>query len=286
MTTDRLFLFSALFALLLSLGCAASDDDDHPPPSANDDDATSDDDDDADNDTDDDAPTIEVLGDFPRPDFVREDHLSLEGAWDFAFDPENVGLDEAWFANPDFAQTIVVPYCVESEASGVAENDPPAVMWYARSFAYEKSAEERALMHFGAVDYHAMMWLNGEYIGEHFGGYTPFSFDVTDLLEDDNVLVVRVEDRNDGTRPRGKQALFGEPYAIWYETVSGIWQPVWIERAGRAYVERYRVEPDFATGDVAVRVRLAGDAAAATVRVEAIAPDGARASAERLAAGG
>jgi len=221
-------------------------------------------------------PAIESLGSYPRPDVVRQEMTLLTGEWDFAFDPQDVGLAQQWFAAPHFPETIQVPFCVESEASGIGDTDPPAVVWYARMFSHAGDGAGRTLLNFGAVDYHAMVWLNGAFLGEHFGGYTPFAFEVESLLQPENTLVVRVEDGLSDTRPRGKQTATGKPYLVFYETVTGIWQPVWLEEAGPAYVQRFRVLPDLGTGEVSLQAYIAGSSGPVALKVIATAPDGER----------
>ncbi len=218
------------------------------------------------------VPEIESLGTYPRPDMVRQSTTVLTGEWSFAYDPEDVGLAEKWYLAPAFSMKINVPFCIESEASGIGDPDPPPVVWYARTFSYHDTGALHTLLHFGAVDYHAMVWLNGIFIGEHFGGYTPFTFEVRALLRSHNTLVVRVEDRLNDTRPRGKQSLSGRPYQVFYETVTGLWQPVWLEDAGPVYVERFRVMPDPAAGKVGLTISLAGITDLVTVTAIAHSP--------------
>jgi len=221
------------------------------------------------------ALNLRYLGKYPRPDLVRERFQSLAGEWDLEYDPEDEGLSEGWFRDPAFSRKITVPFCVESEASGVGDIDPPAVLWYAKRFTQDlPDPPGQTLLHFGAVDYRARVWLNGRLLGEHAGGYTPFRFEVRDVLEKNNLLVVRVEDLLDPSQPRGKQSQFGVPFSVFYETVTGIWQPVWLERAGTIYLDGYRVYPDLRTGAVRIVCRLAGGQGDAEVKVEATAPDG------------
>ncbi len=217
------------------------------------------------------------LGNYFRPDMAREVYQDLTGKWELEYDIGDVGIGESWFADPAFTRKINVPYCVESEASGVYDLNPPSVIWYARRFADElPETPGRTLLHFGAVDYRAQVWLNGHYLGEHKGGYTPFSFEVGGYLEEENLLVVRVEDTNDLSLPRGKQSQLGFPWLFFYETVTGIWQPVWLERTGEIYLDGYRSYPDLETGKVRLVCRLAGGTGKATVKAVATSPTGAR----------
>jgi len=221
------------------------------------------------------SPNLEFLGGFPRPDMARRGFRSLEGEWDFEYDGEDAGIDRRWFSNPDFSKKIIVPFCVESEASGIEDLAPPHVVWYAKRFG-DKLPEGpgRTLLHFGAVDTQAKVWLNGQYLGQHDGGYTPFSFELDGLVQGDNLLVVRVEDTNDLSLPRGKQSMTGEPFLVFYETVMGIWQPVWLERTGEVYLEGYRVYTDLDNGEVRLVCRLAGGEGKTEVTVVATSPKG------------
>ncbi len=222
-------------------------------------------------------PGLSSLAEYPRPDMARQGFQSLEGEWEFEVDAADVGLVDAWAAHPLFTRKIQVPFCVESEASGIEDLDPPSVVWYAKRFRDAlPAAPGRTLLHFGAVDYQARVWLNGRYLGQHDGGYTPFQFEVGDLLQEDNLLVVRVEDTNDLSLPRGKQSPNGEPFEIFYETVMGIWQPVWLERAGEIYLEGYRIYTDLGSGEVRLVCRLAGGQGTAEVTAAATSPKGRR----------
>ncbi len=219
---------------------------------------------------------LTLLAGFPRPDMARENFQSLVGEWEFEYDRKNVGLSRDWGANPNFTGKITVPFCVESEASGIGDADPPQVVWYAKRFEDElPRGPGGVLLHFGAVDHRAMVWLNGVYLGEHSGGYTPFSFEVGEILRKENLLVVRVEDKNDPALPRGKQSpFFGRPFAIFYETVMGIWQPVWLERTGGVYLKHLRIDPDPASGEVRLACCLAGAAGEGELSATAISSGG------------
>jgi len=218
---------------------------------------------------------LAYLGAYPRPDMARRGFQSLEGEWELEYDPDDVGITRAWASSPFFSRCITVPFCVESDASGIADPNPPRVIWYAKRFAVElPDSPGKTLLHFGAVDHHAMVWLNGRLLGEHSGGYTPFSFQLDDLLEDENILVVRVEDSRDTSQPRGKQTMFKKAFLVWYPGVTGIWQPVWMERVGDMYFASYRVFPDPERGRIRVACRLAGGGGRAKVEAVSMSPLG------------
>ncbi len=184
---------------------------------------------------------------YPQPQFQREQWLSLNGRWDFDFDDENKGIAEDWAGGGrKLAKEIQVPYCFESAKSGIGDTSFHPWVWYRRAFSVPDAWKgQRVLLHFGAVDYRATVWLNGKRIGGHEGGNVPFRFDVTDYLKaGSNVVTLRAEDPpTDRYIPRGKQYWEPKSRAIFYTRTTGIWQPVWLEAAGETYLERVRVTP-------------------------------------------
>jgi beta-galactosidase/beta-glucuronidase len=201
---------------------------------------------------------------FPRPDFEREIWMNLNGSWDFCFDDADEGLKARWYAESlkgkATARSIVVPFCYQCAASGIGLDEVHEIVWYSRAFATPPSFQgHRTLLKFGAVDYAAAVWVNGELAAAHEGGYTPFSADVTRLLrEGENLLVVRAEDRQDPCQPRGKQSWRGERFGCWYTPTTGIWQTVWIEAAGEVAIEGYRCVSDIEGKRVRVEAELDG----------------------------
>lgn len=198
---------------------------------------------------------------YPRPQLVRERWQDLCGEWEFAYDDDEIGLSEGWVsAREPFDRRIVVPFPPESKLSGVRDTSAHDVVWYRLGVELERPGPaERLVLHFGAVDYAAQVWLNGTHLGGHEGGHTPFSFDVTDALVDgEQVVVVRAEDRaQDVTQPRGKQDWLEEPHGIWYHRTTGIWQPVWAEVVPQAHISELHWTPDVAGATVRVEATLA-----------------------------
>lgn len=208
---------------------------------------------------------------YPRPRFRRFGWTNLNGEWAFAFDDEDAGIARGWqnispeelrSAESPFGRRIVVPYCYQARLSGIGEDAMHDVVWYARTFEYtlEDPAEWRLLLHFGAVDYRASVWVNGVRVAEHEGGHTPFCADVTDALrEGENALAVRAEDPSrDVTIPRGKQYWKEGSEGIFYTRTTGIWQTVWLEPVSRRRVEGLRITPDVDEGCVDVEVGIEG----------------------------
>ncbi|MDG2533482.1 glycoside hydrolase family 2 TIM barrel-domain containing protein [Sphingomonas sp. HITSZ_GF] len=196
---------------------------------------------------------------YPRPQMVREAWQNLNGLWDYAI----VKADAPQPTRMD--GKILVPFAVESQLSGVQRKVlPEDRIWYRRSFAVPAGwAGKRTLLHFGAVDFEATVWVNGALVGSHKGGSDPFAFDVSRYLKaGDNALVVQVADPTSaGSQPRGKQTL--DPRNIWYTAVSGIWQTVWLEPVPDLHIQEVRATPDIDKGLVAVQVALSGAAAPA-----------------------
>jgi len=209
-----------------------------------------------------------VHPEYPRPQMVRKDWQNLNGLWDYAIVAKDAPQPQKYDGQ------ILVPFPVQSALSGVMKAvGPEKCVWYHRTFATPNlDGGKRLLLHFGAVDWEATVHLNGEKIGEHRGGYDPFTLDVTDKLrKDTNDLVVRVWDpTNAGYQPRGKQVL--RPRGIWYTAVTGIWQTVWLEPVPEAHIERLVLTPDVDGKCLRLEVEVAGPGDALTV--EAVATDG------------
>ncbi len=184
----------------------------------------------------------------------------------FAFDDAGVGLDERWYeiAEP-FTRRIRLPFPPESETSGIAEPGFHPCVWYRIELTSEDLTaaghgdDTRLLLHFGAVDYLATVWLGGTHLGDHEGGQTPFTFDVTSALRGTgpHVLVVRAyEDPADLTQPRGKQDWRERPHDIWYERTTGIWRTVWLEAVPSVHLSRLAWRTDVAGGTVTAILEL------------------------------
>ncbi len=196
--------------------------------------------------------------DYPRPDRVRGVWCPLNGQWDFAFDHDKVGRKDKWYRKLPATHRIEVPFCYQSKLSGIHSLEHCDVVWYSRKVNVPEAMTARRLLHFGAVDYIADVWLDGQYLGGHEGGYTPFTFDVTDLTVPggEYTLTVRAEDRLEPDQPRGKQSFRPEPFECWYTPVTGIWQSVWLEGVGEYYPVDFRLTPCLERASVKVEVYL------------------------------
>lgn len=202
---------------------------------------------------------------YPRPQFVRDNNwINFNGEWDFAFDDSNVGLKQRWFKAENvekFDKTIIVPFCFQSKLSGLEDTSFHEVIWYRKEFEIPPQfIDKKVLIHFGAVDYRCRVYLNGGHVSSHEGGYIGFSLDITDYVEDNNVLVVRVEDPSQDLEiPRGKQYWLKEIERIFYPRVSGIWQTVWLEFVSSiCYLKKLKFIPDIDKSELMVEFNIHG----------------------------
>lgn len=191
-----------------------------------------------------------VLPEYPRPIMQRTEWQNLNGLWNYAIRPTGEPEPQT------FDGEILVPFAVESSLSGVQKRvGDNNELWYNRNFTVpSKWKDKKILLHFGAVDWKADVWVNDIKVGQHTGGYTPFSFDITPaLVKGENKLVVKVWDSTDRSyQPRGKQV--NNPEGIYYTPVTGIWQTVWLEPVAPEYIENIKSTPNIDNGTLTVDV--------------------------------
>jgi beta-galactosidase/beta-glucuronidase len=191
----------------------------------------------------------------PRPQLIREHWADLTGEWRFGYQPD------VW------DRTIIVPFPPESPSSGIGDTGFHDVVWYQRDLSgddlaaagFDAASRPRLVLRFGAVDYRCTVWLNGELLGEHEGGHTPFGFDLQDHLlgDQDQILTVRAEDRAaDIEQPRGKQDWQRDAHVIWYDRTTGIWQPVWLEATAAVAIESLHWTVDLPSATVRAEIGL------------------------------
>lgn len=221
---------------------------------------------------------------YPRPQLRREAWQSLNGSWECSFQSEQ---------NPKnvvYNKSIRVPYSPETPRSGLHDPSPHPVVWYRRTVQVERPDQnERLILHFGAVDWAAEVWVNGQRQGRHEGGYTPFSFDITDALSGGELTVeVRAtDDWRDMGQPRGKQDWHedGQGHGIWYPRTSGIWQTVWLEKVPAARLERLRWQADVPSFSLNLALDVTEEAVGGELRVS-LSADGQTLSQDHVQVGG
>ena len=208
---------------------------------------------------------------YPRPQWAREEWQNLNGEWEF--EEANGSLEKVPLDRP-LNGRIIVPFVPEAKLSGLGKTDFIPAVWYRRKFNVPKKwAGRRVLLHFGAVDYDAAVWVNGELAGRHRGGYTPFQFDITpSLLPGANELIVRaIDDTRSPLQPSGKQSLELQSSGCFYTRSTGIWQTVWMEPAPAAHLARRRVFTDLDAGKVTIQLWANGPTEGLTVEATASA---------------
>ena len=215
---------------------------------------------------------------YPRPQLVRSAWATLNGNWEFAYDDAGEGVRDGWYDGrplPRQPGRIVVPFPYQARLSGIGDTAVHEVVWYARDFSVPAAwgSEGDLLLHFGAVDYAATVWVNGQEVGHNRGGHVPFSFDIAPYLCDgSNRLTVRVEDRQDPHQPRGKQSVSGTPFGIDYFCTTGIWQSVWLEPVPAVRIDHLvlETEVDARSGALGVTVHLHAPATGWCIEAEAL----------------
>ncbi len=206
------------------------------------------------------------LPEYPRPQLTRPQWVNLNGWWEYAVLPKENPAPSKYDGN------ILVPYAIESLLSGVQRPLlPDQRLWYRRTFQQSRPGTngKRVLLHFGAVDYACEVWVNGTLLGNHRGGYLPFTFDISAALKDgENELVVAVWDPTDTfMQQRGKQVI--HPRSIWYTPISGIWQTVWLEEVPEVSIAALKLTPDLDTCSLTIEAALRGATKGETYQIEA-----------------
>ena len=197
---------------------------------------------------------------YPRPQFVRKDWMNLNGEWEFEQDPGVSGKERQIYER-ELKERILVPFCPESDLSGIGNKDFMACVWYRRKVEIPREwAGKRVLLHFGACDYRTTVYVNGREAGVHVGGYTSFSFDITELLtEGENLIAVCAEDDvRSRQQPAGKQSILYHSHVCYYTRTTGIWQTVWLEAVPEAYIRKIWYDPDVDNCCLHIRAQVAG----------------------------
>ncbi len=209
-----------------------------------------------------------VRPEYPRPQFIRESWASLNGKWEFRMDDRDEGLVCRWYETAQdgkdlavFDKTIIVPFCYQSPLSGIGETEFHDVVWYRRTFRVSETEKgKRVILHFGAVDYDAQVWVDGHHVCSHVGGNASFSVDITDsLVGDEHTIVVRAQDYfEDMALPRGKQYWKEKGEVMWFTNMTGIWQAVWLEYVNPVWLDRVKFTPHLDSNEIEIETFIRG----------------------------
>lgn len=193
---------------------------------------------------------------YPRPEFERDNWVNLNGEWEFRFDFGNSGEQQEFYKSEYFDDTIIVPFCPESKLSKIGYTDFIGACWYRKTVNVQKKENERILLNFEAAYYHTVVYINSVKVGFHDGGYTPFSFDITDYVNDgENVIIVNCQgDSRNPVQPSGKQSNKYASYGCSYTRSTGIWQTVWLETVPDTYLLKTFLDPDVSSKTLGVRL--------------------------------
>ena len=199
----------------------------------------------------------------PQPQMKREHWKNLNREWDFSFDFGCSGMDQKWQeGKTDWEKKILVPFCPESDLSGIGYKDYMDAVWYHKTVELtEVEVKGRVLLHFGAVDYDARVWINGTEVGRHKGGYTSFTFDITAYVQAgaNDIAVYAEDDLRSGKQPHGKQSGLYYSHGCEYTRTTGIWQTVWLEFVPENYVKKARFFPNVEAGTITIEAVTVGD---------------------------
>lgn len=209
---------------------------------------------------------------YPRPQLMRENWLNLNGEWEFQMDQEKSGQERELFKAGALSDKITVPFCPESKLSGIGFTDFIACVWYKKKITLPKSFQNKeVLLHFGAVDYHAFVYVNGELAGEHRGGYSSFCLNITKYLKDgeNDLTVCAYDDVRSGNQPAGKQSAKLKSYGCFYTRTTGIWQTVWMEAVEESYIQSVNYLSDPENAAVTVQVKVSPASVGKTLTVSA-----------------
>lgn len=188
--------------------------------------------------------TKSYLPNHPRPDSTRKSWVDLNGLWKFKFDPNNTGLTNGWQSGFDSALKIKVPYAYQSPISGITDDKTYHVVWYEKTITLNHQLDKRPILHLEGSDYFTDIYVNGQHVKHHEGGYNQISVDLSLYIGTTITLVIRVEDALDATFPRGKQRWKTPSYECFYIETTGIYKPVWIEYVGRVYLSNFKMTTD------------------------------------------
>lgn len=204
------------------------------------------------------------IPEYPRPQFVRNDWVNLNGKWNFAFENET---DTAEALAGRLGRRINVPFTYETELSGIHDTTQHHTVWYSRNILGK--SDKRTIINFDGIDYDAEVYVNDKLVGTHRGAYTRFSFDVTDFLDNNTgVLTIKCVDRDLPVQVRGKQRWENQSYGCWYVQNTGIWKTVWLEYVDDVYLTKLKITPDISDNSVTFDVAVNKPADDVEVKIE------------------
>ena len=198
------------------------------------------------------------IKDYPRPQLVRNSWQSLNGKWSFAFDKDNNGEEQKWYQGFEPQHQINVPFTYETVLSGINIQEAYEAVWYSREIEIE-NFDKDVIIHFEGSDYITNLWVNGNHVGSHKGGYSRFSFDITRfLVKGKNTVTVKVLDSQDTAQPRGKQRWLDENFGCWYVQTTGIWKTVWLEFVPKTRIKSIKITPKLAEQRIKIIAEIEG----------------------------
>lgn len=209
---------------------------------------------------------------YPRPQLVRDEWINLNGEWEFEIDNSISGKSKKFYNRKNLDSKIIVPFCPESELSGIGNKDFMYCVWYRKDINIpENWKNKKVILHFGAVDYKTTVYINGEEVGTHCGGYTSFNFDITKhLKENNNYITVCAEDNvKDKTQPSGKQSQEYHSRGCYYTRTTGIWQTVWMECVSDNYIQNIKIDTDINLPSVNVSIKTPLNSSSYTISAKA-----------------
>ena len=208
----------------------------------------------------------------PMPQAVRSEWMNLNGEWEFAETDEST--DQGYLTDKPYPDRIIVPFCRESELSGLGRKGFVTNVWYRRTFELPKTwRSPRTILHIGACDWETTVWLNGRLLGKHRGGSAPINFEITRQLQSgkNTIIVHAFDDTRSGLQATGKQSHQEQSYGCVYTRTTGIWQTVWLEGVGSSYIRDFHVEHDPANSRVLIQAEVDGPCNGLTLKAVAVA---------------
>lgn len=198
---------------------------------------------------------MKTIKNYPRPQFVRDSWLSLNGKWKFVFDDENVGEEKQFFNKFPNSNEILVPFTYETKMSGINDETVHENIWYSNDININVEKNKSIILHFEGSDFVTKLWINGNYVGMNIGGYHRFSFDITKFIVDGkNNFTIKVEDSLSKVQPRGKQRYKNESFKCWYIQTTGIWKTIWIESVSKNHIVSVKNTPDYDNKNIEIEL--------------------------------